>query len=110
MSDRPNPNVASGMPAVQEAVIRDTEPAEPWSDADKDADLIELVRERLDIEAMVSDVSIAASLAQVASRADTRSRWLAAFGSPLGKHLAQRGGDLNAALNTLLALAPRHQI
>jgi len=76
---------------------------------DESLDPIETVRERLQIEASVPDVTIAASLAQIAARGDTRDRWLAAFGSPLGKHLALRGSDLNTALNVVLALAPRHQ-
>ena len=71
-------------------------------------DLIGLTRERLELEDdEISDVSIAASLAQIASRTKTRERWLATFGSPLGKHLAARGTDLNTALNALLGLAPR---
>ncbi|MGE0700492.1 MAG: hypothetical protein AB7O57_15450 [Hyphomicrobiaceae bacterium] len=76
---------------------------------DAAADPIECVRLRLEIEDDVPDVTIAASLAQIAARGDVRGRWLAAFGSPLGKHMAVRGSDLNAALNVLLALAPRHQ-
>lgn len=75
---------------------------------DETTDPIEHVRRRLEIEDYVPDVTIAASLAQIATRGEARERWLAAFGSPLGKHLAQRGSDLNTALNTLLALAPRH--
>lgn len=79
------------------------------AETDDDLDLIEHLRERLDLDDKISDVTIAASLAQVACRGDHRGRWLAAFGSPLGKHLASRGSDLNTALNVLLALAPRHQ-
>ncbi|MEZ5816221.1 MAG: hypothetical protein R3D44_03985 [Hyphomicrobiaceae bacterium] len=72
-------------------------------------DPVELVRQRLEIEDGVPDVTIAASLAQIASQAESRDRWLTAFGSPLGKHLARRGSDLNAALDLLLALVPRPQ-
>lgn len=72
------------------------------------SDPIELVRRRLDIDDRLPDVSIAASLAQIATRGDARERWLAAFGSPLGKFLAKRGGDLNATLDVLLGLVPRH--
>lgn len=79
------------------------------SETDDDLDLIEHVRERLGLDHTISDVTIAASLAQIGSRGDTRGRWLAAFGSPLGKHLAVRGSDLNTLLNALLGLAPRHQ-
>lgn len=81
--------------------------AAPEPEDDEAADPIEHVRRRLDVEDFVPDVTIAASLAQIAARGDPRERWLAAFGSPLGKHLAQRGSDLNTALNALLALAPR---
>lgn len=81
------------------------EPDEPL----EDGDLIEHVRRRLEIDAGVSDVTIAASLAQIATRHDVRARWLAAFASPLGKHLARRGSDLNTAINILLGLAPRQQ-
>jgi hypothetical protein len=77
-------------------------------DAD-DADPIEKVRDRLGLGDEVAEVTIAASLAQVAGKSDPRERWLAAFGSPLGKVLASRGGDLNAALEVVLAHAPRHQ-
>lgn len=77
-------------------------------ESEEDAfDAIDQARIRLEIYDAVPDVTIAASLAQIATRSDPRERWLAAFGSPLGKFLAQRGGDLNAALNVLLALAPR---
>ena len=79
------------------------------AETDEDLDLIEHVRDRLGLDDAISDVTIAASLAQIGSRGDTRGRWLAAFGSPLGKHLAMRGSDLNTSLNVLLGLAPRHQ-
>lgn len=74
---------------------------------DEPLDAVELVRVRLDIDASVSDVTIAASLAQIATRPDQRERWLAAFASPLGKHLAAKGTDLSTAIDNLLALAPR---
>lgn len=76
-------------------------------DPEEPLDPIEHVRLRLEVDERVPDVTIAASLAQIASPRDPRERWLAAFGSPLGKYLASRGDDLNAALNALLALAPR---
>ncbi len=79
------------------------------AETDEDLDLIEHVRARLDLDYSISDVTIAASLAQIGARGDTRARWLAAFGSPLGKHLAMRGCDLNTSLNVLLGLAPRRQ-
>ena len=74
---------------------------------DEASDPIEQARRSLAIDDAVADITIAASLAQIAARGDQRERWLAAFGSPLGKHLASRGDDLNAVLDTLLTLAPR---
>ncbi|MGD9802933.1 MAG: hypothetical protein AB7E81_01875 [Hyphomicrobiaceae bacterium] len=74
---------------------------------DEPPDPVELVRLRLGIDDSVSDVSIAVSLAQISSRTGSRERWLAAFGSPLGKYLARRGNDLTATLDLLLALASR---
>jgi hypothetical protein len=94
----PSTSVTGLEEAAAELVAAETEDA---------SDPIELVRRRLGIEDRVPDVTIAASLAQIATRGDARERWLAAFGSPLGKHLAQRGSDLNAALDVLLSLAPR---
>ena len=74
---------------------------------DEDLDVIELLRDRLDIDDEISDVTIASSLAAIAAKGDNRARWLAAFSSPLGKWLAMRGTDLNTALNTVLLLAPK---
>ena len=74
---------------------------------DEDLDVIEMLRDRLDIDDAISDVTIAASLAAIAAKGDNRARWLAAFSSPLGKWLAMRGTDLNTALNTVLLLAPK---
>ena len=97
------PSVSAGLTDLEEAAadLAATEAEDP-------SDPIELVRRRLEIDERLPDVSIAASLAQIATRGDARERWLAAFGSPIGKHLAKRGGDLNAALDVLLSLAPRH--
>jgi len=74
---------------------------------DEPPDPVELVRLRLEIEHDVPDLTIAASLAQISARTEARERWLAAFGSPLGKHLARRGSDLNATLDVLLALVAK---
>ena len=74
---------------------------------DEDLDIIELLRQRLDIDDAIPDVTIASSLAAIAAKGDNRARWLAAFSSPLGKWLAMRGTDLNTALNTVLLLAPK---
>jgi hypothetical protein len=75
--------------------------------SDEDQDLLHLVRTRLGLGDDISDVTIAASLAAIAAKSEQRARWLVAFSSPLGKCLAARGGDLNTALDALLALAPK---
>jgi hypothetical protein len=77
------------------------------SPSDDDLDIIDLVRLRLDLGDEIPDVTIAASLATIGTKGETRARGLVAFSSPLGKCLAARGADLNAALDTLLALAPK---
>jgi hypothetical protein len=71
------------------------------------ADPVGALRQRLLIDGDVSDVTIAASLAAIAAKGPARERWLAAFTSPLGKVLAMRGDDLNAALNIVLSFAPK---
>ncbi len=92
--------VRAGLGAETSLVERGNDSEEP--------DVIELVRQRLELSLEdVPDVTIAASLARIAVHSDLRGRWLAAFGSPLGKHLAARGTDLNTAINAVLALAPR---
>lgn len=92
---------------TREAPFVEEVPAAGATEGDDAFDLIEVVRNRLELDQSMPDVTIAASLAQIAAKGDARGRWLAAFGSPLGKHLAMRGSDLNTALNVLLALAPR---
>lgn len=95
--------------AAVEALLEEAASLVRRAESDENFDLIDAVRCRLDLEAAVPDVTIAASLAQIGSRTETRDRWLAAFGSPLGKHLAARGSDLNLSLDVLLALAPKPQ-
>ena len=70
-----------------------------------EVDLLDLVRERLDLADEISDMTIASSLAAIAAQTEQRDRWLAAFNSPLGKRLAVRGGNSNEALVVLIALA-----
>lgn len=70
-----------------------------------EVDLLDLVRERLDLADEISDMTIASSLAAIATHSEQRDRWLAAFNSPLGKRLAVRGGDSNEALAVLVSLA-----
>lgn len=100
----PTAGVDTAMPAVETQLPFDLD-----AEGDDPLDAVELARVRLEIEDSVSDVTIAASLAQIAARPDQRERWLAAFASPIGKHLAGRGTDLSSAIEILLALAPRHQ-
>lgn len=111
MTEKAAPGSEHGEPAEPStSIVADLEEAAAdlvAAEAEDASDPIEIVRRRLDIEDRITDVTIAASLAQIATRGDARDRWLAAFGSPLGKHLAQRGSDLNSALDVLLALAPR---
>jgi hypothetical protein len=107
-SEPPEPVLDSGvevgdLDAAAAELVR-TEPL-----IDEPPDPVELVRLRLEIEDSVSDVSIAASLAQISARSQPRERWLAAFGSPLGKYLARRGGDLSTSLDVLLALVIKSQ-
>src|SRR4051812_45390147 len=71
------------------------------------ADLVPVVRQRLDIDEIFADDAILASLKAIASRTSPRERWSAAFNSNLVLVLALRGGDLDLALNTLLGLLPR---
>ena len=71
------------------------------------ADPVGALRQRLELDDDVSDVTIAASLAAIAAKGELRERWLTAFSSPLGKALAVRGGDLNAQLNCVLSFAQK---
>lgn len=106
----PTGDICASMKAISDASDLQEAAAGLVSDLGNDdeaSDPIEQVRTCLGIDDSVADVTIAASLAQIAARGDPRERWLAAFGSPLGKHLALRGDDLNAVLETLLILAPR---
>lgn len=93
---------AAGPVAVGPTDVDDAADARP--DA-ADLDILDLVRLRLDLDDDVSNVTIAASVAAIAAREDHRGRWLAAFGSPLGRTLAARGHDLKVALDNLIALS-----
>lgn len=95
-------------------VSEESEPTETRADvclerdddaAEGELDLLELVRERLGLDDDISDMTIASSLAAIAAQSEQPDRWLAAVASPLGKRLASRGADLDAALGSLVALA-----
>lgn len=70
------------------------------------AELVPIVRERLDIDTAFPDAAILAGLKAVAAKSHTRARWQAAFNSNLGHWLALKGDDLHASLNTLISLLP----
>lgn len=74
------------------------------------AELVPILRQRLEIDAALSDDAILASLKVIAACSLPRDRWRAAFGSNLGHWLALQGRDLNTALNTVVALLPRPRL
>jgi hypothetical protein len=71
------------------------------------AELVPILRRRLDIAPTFSDEAILASLASIATRTSHQDRWRAASGSTLGLWLSSHGKELNAALITILALLPK---
>jgi hypothetical protein len=68
------------------------------------ADLVPLVRERLNLDSAFPDDAVLASLMTIAARASPQERWRAAFDSNLGQWLGLKSLDLNGALNTLVGL------
>ncbi|MEW5965089.1 MAG: hypothetical protein AB1749_16195 [Pseudomonadota bacterium] len=70
------------------------------------ARLVPIVRHRLDLAASIDDAAILESLEEIAREKDPQRRWRAAFKSTLGLYLVLYKPDLDAALNTLLALLP----
>ena len=69
-------------------------------------EVVPVVRQRLALDAAIPDDSVLACLAVIAKCSTPRERWRAAFDSNLGHWLALTGSDLNAALNTLVAMTP----
>lgn len=69
-------------------------------------ELAPILRERLAVDATLTDEAILSSLGSIMCHSERRARWRAAFDSPLGHFLATRGTDLNTALNTILAALP----
>lgn len=74
------------------------------------AELVPILRRRLDIDGTVSNEAMLACLTAIARHSSTRERWRAAFDSRLGHWLAEQGRDLNTALNTLVALLPKPRL
>lgn len=70
------------------------------------AELVPVVRQRLDVDGSFPDDAVLASLKAIAAQTSQRERWRAAFNSNLGYWLALKGCDLNTALNTLVFLLP----
>ena len=71
------------------------------------AELVPVLRQRLELGHALSDDVILTSLETIAARSSPRERWRAAFDSSLGHWMAHEGRDLNTALNTLVALLPK---
>ncbi|MBU2582547.1 MAG: hypothetical protein KJ622_12590 [Alphaproteobacteria bacterium] len=70
------------------------------------AELVPLVRQRLEVPADFSDDAILSSLKRVASRTSDRERWSAAFDCNLARCLSSHGRDLGQALQDLITLIP----
>lgn len=70
------------------------------------AELVPVVRQRLDIPADFSDDTILSSLKRIASRTSDRERWRAAFDSNLARYLSSCGRDLANSLQELITLIP----
>ena len=71
------------------------------------AELVPVLRQRLELGHALSDDVILTSLETIAARSSPRERWRAALDSSLGHWMAHEGRDLNTALNTLVALLPK---
>lgn len=70
------------------------------------AELIPVVRSRLHLNDTVDDAVILQGLSAVSAQVSRRDRWRAAFGSELGRRLADQGCDLNTSLNVVVGLVP----
>ena len=70
------------------------------------AELVPLVRLKLDVSDEFSDDSILSSLKMIAARTSDRDRWRAAFDSNLARYLSCRGRDMGRALRDLIGLLP----
>lgn len=70
------------------------------------AELVPVVRRRLDVPADFSDDAILASLKRIAQRSDERQRRQVAFNSNLIRYLSIRGRNMDFVLRELVALIP----
>ncbi|MEQ8825977.1 MAG: hypothetical protein RIC14_16545 [Filomicrobium sp.] len=70
------------------------------------AELVPVVRERLEVPADFSDDAILGSLKMIAARTSDRDRWRAAFDSNLARYLSVTGQDMGEALQILIAVLP----
>lgn len=70
------------------------------------AELVPLVRQRLNVPADFSDDAILSSLKRIASRTSDRERWSAAFDCNLARFLSSLGRDLGQALQDLITMIP----
>jgi hypothetical protein len=74
------------------------------------AELVPIISEKYDLAPRMSAEEILAALRGIAAYSDTRSRWLAAFASPLGRVMAGRGVDLNTALTSIVSMLPPNRV
>ncbi len=68
--------------------------------------LVPIISEKYDLAPDLSAQEVLGALRGIAAYSDTRSRWLAAFASPLGRVIASRGVDLNTALTSIVGMLP----
>ncbi len=94
-------------PVRRRVIVSQTE-ADVYAPADvlHLAELVPILRERLDIPTDFMDDAILASLKRIAQRSDERQRRQVAFGSNLVRYLAARGRDIDFVLRELIALMP----
>ena len=70
------------------------------------AELVPIVLERFCLDDRMSAEQVHDSLKSIAAFQDPRSRWLAAFASPLGLAIARVGADLNTSISEIIGRLP----
>jgi hypothetical protein len=73
------------------------------------AALVPGLMDKYDLSPRMSPEEVLAALRGIAQYSDKRSRWLAAFASPLGRVIAGRGVDLNTALASIVGQLPQNK-